>query len=360
MAEVDGQEKSEQASDKKLSESRERGQVAKSAEINSFAIFSTGLVLIYLTQQFISSRISSATYSIFNSLDILNININVLQDYTRNGLIYFLITLLPIFGGLFIIAIVVNILQVGFKFSVKALAPKMGKFNPVSGIKKIFFSTSSLVEVAKSLVKLALVGTFTYNVLKGFVLNTENLVNLSITEIVSFMVEAAYSLLWKISLLYVCIAAIDFIFQRFKFRKDMMMTKQEVKEENKSLEGDPQIKSRIKKQQMTMARNRMMKDVPTADVVITNPTHFAIAIKYDPQKFQAPRVVAKGMDEVAQRIKKIATENNVPLHEDRILARTLYKLCEVGDFIPESLFKAVAKILAYIYKLKTTKKKTIV
>ncbi|MDP4114698.1 MAG: EscU/YscU/HrcU family type III secretion system export apparatus switch protein, partial [Bacteroidota bacterium] len=156
------------------------------------------------------------------------------------------------------------------------------------------------------------------------------------------------------------IAAIDFIFQKFKFRKEMMMTKQEVKEENKSQEGDPQIKARIKKAQFAMARNRMMKDVPTADVIITNPTHFAVAVRYDPNKFQAPKVVAKGMDELAQRIKKIAKDNNVPIHEDRLLARTLYKLCEVGDFIPESLFKSVAQILAYIYKLKTSKKKTIV
>lgn len=360
MAESDGQEKSEQPSEKKLKEGREKGQVSKSIEINSVAIFTTGLIMIYMSQQFISNRISSITYNIFNSLDTLTMNMDVLQDYVKNGLLYFVVTLLPVFIGLVIIAFVASIAQVGFSFSMKAMAPKISKFNPFTGVKRIFFSTAPLVEVGKSILKLIVIGIFTYSVLKGFVLSTQNLVELPISEIVNFMIEAAYSLLWKISLLYIGIAAIDFFYQKFKFNKDMKMTKQEVKEENKSSEGDPQIKARIKKAQFSMARNRMMKDIPTADVVITNPTHFAVALKYDSNNFQAPKVVAKGMDELAQRIKRIAKENNVPVHEDIMLARTLYKLCNVGDFIPENLFKAVAQILAYIYKLKTNKKKTIV
>jgi flagellar biosynthetic protein FlhB len=171
------------------------------------------------------------------------------------------------------------------------------------------------------------------------------------------MLASAFSLIWKITLLFVVIAAVDFIFQKFKFKKEMMMTKQEVKEEYKQQEGDPQIKSRIRKQMMSMARKRMMKDIPKADVVITNPTHFAIALKYEMNKDAAPRVLAKGMDELAQRIKKIATENNVPLYEDRELARALYKSAEVGDLIPAKLFKAVAQILAYIYQMKKLKKR---
>jgi flagellar biosynthetic protein FlhB len=171
------------------------------------------------------------------------------------------------------------------------------------------------------------------------------------------MLNSAFTLVWKIVLFFAVIALIDFLFQRYKFKKQMRMTKTEVKEEYKQLEGDPQIKARIRKQMFQSARNRMMKDIPTADVVITNPTHVAVALKYDLQKDSAPKVVAKGLDELAQRIKKIAEENNVPLHEDVELARALYKSCEIGDFIPAKLFKAVAQILAYLYQLKKIKKK---
>jgi flagellar biosynthetic protein FlhB len=158
-------------------------------------------------------------------------------------------------------------------------------------------------------------------------------------------------------LIYALIAAVDFIYQRFKHKKDLMMTKQEVKEENKQQEGDPQIKARIRKLQFQSAKNRMMKSVPKADVIITNPTHYAIALRYDVTKDSAPIVLAKGVDELAQRIKALGIENGVPLHEDRELARALYKYCNIGDQIPANLFKAVAQILAYIFKLKNTKKK---
>ena len=180
---------------------------------------------------------------------------------------------------------------------------------------------------------------------------------LSIEETVTFMLDAAFSMIWKIVLFFVVIAAVDLLFQRFKFHKDMMMTKQEVKEEFKQSEGDPQIKRRIRKQMLISAKKRMMRDIPQADVVVTNPTHVAVALKYDLQKDSAPRVVAKGMDILAQRIKKIAAENKVPLYEDVELARALYKSTEVGDTIPSKLFKAVAQILAYIYQMKKLKKK---
>ena len=174
------------------------------------------------------------------------------------------------------------------------------------------------------------------------------------------MVDAAWELLWKISLLYIIIAAVDFIFQKKKFKKDMMMSKQEVKEENRQNEGDPQIKARIKKLQYQAARNRMMQSVPKADVVITNPTHYAVALKYDASKNAAPKVLAKGVDDLARKIKEVARENNIPVHEDRELARALYRICDIGDEIPSTLFKAVAQVLAYIYQIKNNKKKSIV
>ncbi|MFA6026731.1 MAG: flagellar biosynthesis protein FlhB [Ignavibacteriaceae bacterium] len=360
MAESEGQEKTEQASGKKLTDARDKGQVAKSQEINSLALFGVGLMLIFLSQQFLSERVSTLTIKIFSSLDKLTINSNSIQEIIKEDAYFLLSTLAPILGGLVLIAFVANVAQVGFKFSFKALMPKAEKFNPISKLKGMLFSSRSVVDVAKSLLKLVVIGGFTYYVLSDSIVKTSALIELSVSEIMQFMLEAAYSLLWKISMIFAVIAVVDFSFQRFKFKKDMMMTKHEVKEENKQSEGDPLIKSRIKRMQLQAARSRMMGDVPKADVIITNPTHYAIAIKYDLDKDSAPKVVAKGVDSLAQKIKEVAVKNNIPLHEDRELARALYKLCDIGDQIPQSLFKAVAQILAYIFQLKNYRKKTIV
>ena len=352
MPESEGQEKTEQATPKKLQESRDKGQVAKSMEINSFAIFTSGLLLLFIFQQFISSQVSSLSRQIFNTLDVLSISVDTVQNFAITGFSFFVLTVAPIFLGLFIIALLASISQIGLNFSVKALAPKFNKLNPLQGIKKVFFSSSSVVELSKSLLKLIVIGGFSYIVIKDMIKDSTSLMGLTIEEIVNFMLDSAYSLLLKISLVYVVIAAIDFIFQKHKFKKDMMMTKQETKEESKQTEGDPLIKSRIKRLQYQMAKSRMMKDVPKADVIITNPTHYAIAVKYDLQNDGAPKVMAKGVDLIAQKIKSIAIEHHIPLHEDRELARALYKTCEIGDQIPYSLFQAVAQVLAYVYRLR--------
>ncbi|MFO7445029.1 MAG: flagellar biosynthesis protein FlhB [Ignavibacteriaceae bacterium] len=356
-AENEGQEKTEQPSSKKLHESREKGQVAKSMELNSFAIFTSGLLLLFIAQSYLGEKMSFLAKKIFGSLDILEISQDNLFQFSFNGYIYYVTMLGPVLIGLIIVGLIVNIGQVGFHISSKALKPKMKKFNPISGIKRIFFSSKSITEILKSIVKLFIIGLFTYNILDDLIVSSTNLSNLTVDEIVNFMLDSAYTLLWQISLVYAAIAAADFIYQRYKFKKDMMMSKQEVKEENKQSEGDPQVKSRIRRVQFTMANKRMMQNIPQADVVITNPTHYAIALKYDISKNGAPKVLAKGMDELALRIKDIATKNNIYMHEDRELARALYKNCEVGDEIPASLFKAVAQILAYIYQLKKAKKR---
>ncbi len=357
MAEVDGQERSEQPTHKKLSDSRDKGQVSKSIEVNSLAIFTTGLLMVFITQKFLSSQISEYSIHIFNSIDILKVNKDLLQNLAKEGLYFYLITLAPIFGALVLIALIAGFAQVGFKFTLKPLMPDFKRFNPLNGIKKTFISTRSLVEILKTLLKLFIIGGFTYSILSQLVLNATKLAELTIPEIVSFMIDAAYSLLWKIALVYAVIAAVDFIFQKHKFKKDMMMSKQEVKDENKQSEGDPIIKQRIKKAQFLAAKNRMMKSVPKADVIITNPTHFAVALKYDISKDSAPKVLAKGVDELAQRIKALAAQNGIPIHEDRELARAIYKICDIGDEIPAQLFKAVAQVLAYVYQLKNRKKK---
>ncbi len=357
MAEVDGQEKTEQPTGKKLSDARNKGQVAKSMELNSLAVFGSGLILLFLAKGFLGEEISKFSVGLLGSLDKMSLNKTIVQTYFIKWAIFFFVAVSPVLIGVLVVAVVTNIAQVGFKFSSESLKPKFGKFNFISGLKRIFFSASSFVEILKSLVKLVIVGLFVYLIISKMIKDTTLLMQLSVQEILDFMTTSAFSLIWKVTLLFVAIASVDFIFQKFKFKKEMMMTKQEVKEEYKQQEGDPQIKSRIRKQMMAMAKKRMMQDIPKADVVITNPTHFAIALKYEMNKDAAPRVLAKGMDELAQRIKKIALENNVPLYEDRELARALYKSSEVGDLIPTQLFKAVAQILAYIYQMKNLRKR---
>ena len=357
MAEAEGQEKTEKATPKKLEESREKGQVAKSTEITSFAVFSSGLLLLFVAKNFISDQISYMSKYIFNSLDVLTLNKTMVQAYALKFTLFFFLTLAPFLIGLFIIAFAANVGQVGLKFSGKALIPKPGKFNVITGMKNVFFSSKSLVEVAKGLLKLFLIGFFTYSVIKNFVLESTDLPTHSLDSIIGFMLDSAVNLLWKVSLVFGLLAVADFVYQKYKFNKDMMMTKQEVKEEHRQQEGDPLVKGKIKSLQIAAARRRMMKDVPTADVVITNPTHYAIALKYDPARKSSPIVVAKGVDELAQRIKKLAAQHNVPLHEDRELARSLFKMCEIGEEIPEVLYHAVARVLAYIFNLKNKKKR---
>lgn len=355
MAEFEGQEKTEQPSSKKLEDARKKGMVAKSVEVNSLLIVVTGLITIFLLQSYIGQRMSNFTTNIFNSLDVLPNRISLLPNMAFDWFMFFFSVLAPVMTAIVIVSLASNIAQVGFKISPEALAPKFSKLNPAKGIKKIF-SSRSVVEIFKTLLKFFVISFFTYLILSDLIIAAAYLDNLNPSEIIIFMLDNAFSLLWKIALLYTVIAAIDFAYQRYKFRKDMMMTKQEVKEEMKQLEGDPTVKGRIRKMQMQAAQQRMMANLPTADVVITNPTHYAVALKYDMTKDSAPEVIAKGVDLLAQRIKKVAAEHNIPLHEDRELARALYKMCDVGDKIPPSLFKAVAQVLAYVYNLKKNKK----
>lgn len=357
MAEVDGKEKTEQPTGKKLSDARKKGQVAKSTEINSLAVFGSGLIMLYLTRGFIGEKFNDFTSEIFGSLETFKLNSAVIQGYFFKWALLFFVIMAPAILTIVVVAFVSNIAQFGFKLSSEVFRPKMSKFNVLSNVKSMLFSTNSAVELLKALVKFAIISLFAYSIISSQIENSYDLLYLTVDEIVAFMLSSAFSLIWKITLLFAVMAFADMIFQRMKFKKNMMMTKEEVKEEMRQSEGDPEIKRRIRKQMFKMAFKRMMKDVPKADVVITNPTHFAVALKYDVSKDGAPKVLAKGMDEVAQRIKKIALENNVPLHEDVQLARSLYKSCEVGDEIPAQLFKAVAQILAYIYQMKNIKKR---
>lgn len=357
MPEVEGQEKTEQATPKKLQDAREKGHVARSFELNSLVVFTVGFISLFLFKETIGRNLSSLTVYIFSSLNSLEISSEALRVYSIKGFLFFIKTIFPFMLAIVLGGVIANIYQVGFKITPQALGFKFSKINPFAGIKRIFFSTKSLFEVIKSILKLILIGAVAYFVLKDYILSSLGLIDLTISESLQIMSDEAFAMILKIGLVYAVLAAIDFAWQKHTFKKEMMMTKQEVKEEYKQLEGDPQIKSRIKKEQLMAAKRRMMQEVPKADVVITNPTHFAVALKYNPEKDSAPKVVAKGVDEVAQRIKSIAMENGVHIHEDRELARALYKSCDIGDTIPREFFKAVAEILAFVYQMKIRQKK---
>jgi len=359
VPEVNGQEKTEQATPKKLADSRREGQVARSQELNSLAVFATGLFILFFSKTFIGNRFQELSVYVFGSLGELDLTVQLLRVYFMKAVMFFMLTLAPLLLGLVLISLIAGYGQVGFKITPKALMPKFSKLDPLQGLKNKFFSAQPFVELLKSMFKILIVGWISYIILSDMVMGTFNLLHSTMDEIVNFLLENSIEFLWKIALVYAVIAAADLTYQKFKYKRNLMMTKQEVKEEHKQTEGDPEIKAKIKGKQIEMARNRMMQEVPKADVVITNPTHFAVALKYEVGSYSAPKVVAKGMDMVAQKIKKIAKENNVMLYEDVQLARALYKACDVGDEIPENLYKAVAQILAYVFQLKNNKKSII-
>lgn len=257
----------------------------------------------------------------------------------------------PIFIVGVIVAFVCDVVQVKWKPTTKPLQPKFNKLNPISGFKKIF-SANSIMELIKSALKLGVIGYVVYSELKDQVNQIFILYDISLQQAIGLIGEIVVDLGIKIAAIYMVIAFLDFAYQKWKFKQDMMMTKQEVKDEYKNQEGDPQVKSKQKQRMREASMRRMMQQLPEADVVITNPTHYAVAIKYDPDKYDAPYVLAKGENYLAQRIKDVAKEHDIEIVENKPLARMLYANVEIGGLVPPELYQAVAEVLAFVYHLK--------
>ncbi|MBT8330766.1 MAG: flagellar biosynthesis protein FlhB [Deltaproteobacteria bacterium] len=280
--------------------------------------------------------------------------INVATDLSALATAMFkkvFLILVPFFVPVVIVALAGNIGQIGFEMHTKPLRPKLSKFNPVAGLKKLV-SSKSLVELVKSIFKIVIVGSVAFGVVKKEMTKFPALIQQEVSDILLFIASVAFEIFFYVCLILIILAALDYIYQRWRHEENLKMTKQEVKDERKQSEGDPKIKARIRKVQMEMAARRMMEAVPDADVVITNPVHLAIALKFDSAEMIAPTVVAKGAGPVAQKIKEIARENEVPIVEDKPLAQALHKMVEIGEFIPAELYRAVAEVLAYVYRLK--------
>ncbi len=263
----------------------------------------------------------------------------------------FALVMAPIFGVGLVIAILSNYIQVGYLFSTKAIQPKLSRMNPIEGFKKMF-SLKALYELAKAAFKLIVIGVIVYMQVERNLQVILSTMHIGMEEAIASTFDIIISTAFVICIAIAVFAAIDYVYQWFKYEKDLKMTKYEVKTEFKQMEGDPQIKSKRQAIHRKLAVARMMQSVPDADVVITNPTHFAVAIKYDKKKADAPIVVALGQDRVALRIKEIAREHNVEIVENKMVARALYSACEIGSQIPLDLYQAVAEILAYVYRIK--------
>ncbi len=352
-----GGEKTEAATPKRLEDARKEGQVAKSRELGA----AVGLLAFFLIlkiwvgtlgTQFL--ELFSFVYTRIPDLTTLvdgDISVKDMTGFVGYILLQMLLMLLPFFGIGLVAGFVVEIVQVKWKPTAKPLMPKFSKLNPVNGFKRMF-SKEKLVDLLKSLIKLGLCAYLAYSTLKDELPTLFMLYDMELKAAVRMIGELVIDLGIKISALYLIIGFADYLYQRWKFGEDMKMTKQEVKDEWKNTEGDPAVKGKQRQRMQEASRRRMMQDVPKADVVITNPTHFAVAIKYDPDYLEAPYVLAKGADLIAARIKEIARDNSIDIVENKPLARMLYYDVGLGMPIPPELYQTVAEILAVIYNAK--------
>ena len=344
-------EKTEQPTGKRLGEARQKGSIARSPDLNNAVSLLVAFVLLYYMgmtmyknlQNTMVLSLGKLFYSDFTSNTVLNIVVSQIYEMAK--------LLLPVMGGLMLVGLVVSYAQTGFLLNFGLIKPKLEKLNVIANTKGLF-SLKSLVKLGFSVVKLLVIGGMSYLFIKKELVHIMDVIDFSITQILAMVAKLTYVLSLRVSVVLVILAVIDYIYQKRHYIKSLRMTKQEVKEESKQAEGDPLIKSKIKSKQIQMALKRMMAALPTDDVVVTNQTHYAVALKYDGKTMKAPKVIAKGADLIALRIKEVARKYKIPLVENKPLAQTLYKTVEIGKEIPQKLYYAVAKVLSYVYQLK--------
>ena len=352
-----GGEKTEPATEKKLREAREEGKVAKSKELTS----AFDLIVLFLILKIFVTMVGKGFIGVFEqtyrlipdflSMYAMDVSPQAVSSFFSNVFVEMLAIAWPFFLFGFAVTLLVSILQVGWKVSGKPMQPKLDRFNPVSGFKRII-SKDSIFEFFKSVLKIAVIIYVAYSSIKDHQNELLILYDIPLGQAVALCGDIIINAGLKISIVYLVVGIADYIYQKFRFNEEMKMTKQEVKDEYKNTEGNPEIKGRQRQRMREASRRRMMQDVPKADVVITNPTHLAVAIKYDPETNRAPVVLAKGEDYLAQKIREAARENHIEIVENKPLARMLYANVEVGSEIPPELYQAVAEILAMVYNMR--------
>ncbi|WP_051227069.1 flagellar biosynthesis protein FlhB [Butyrivibrio sp. MC2013] len=352
-----GGAKTEEPTSKRLQDARKKGQVAKSQEISIAADLLAFFVMLRFLLSFMGLRILNVFQKIYNDIPHTirmeegRVPVMALKSSINSMIINVGVLILPFLLIGCAIVLLANYLQIGFKVTWEPMKPKFNKLSPISGFKRIF-SVQSLFNLLKAILKITLLSVVVYITVKGREESIFLLYDIPLKQAIAFMGDLIIEIGIKCSAVYFLIAAIDFIYQKRKFHEDMKMTKQEVKDEYKNSEGDPAVKAKQKQKMREASQRRMMQNLPKADVVITNPTHYAVAIAYDQDNDPAPRVIAKGADHIAMKIREAAAENNIEIVENKPLARMLYSSVDIGEFIPPELYKAVAEVLAYVYKLK--------
>lgn len=352
-----GGEKTEEPTSKKLEDARKEGQVAKSKELAlACELIAMFLILSYWVEQ-MGTYFVGNIYNIYSQIpSLIKMYDGEVPELTFNKLFVaslerVLLMLAPFLIVGFLVVAIVNLVQVKWKPTSKPMKPKFSKMNPVNGVKRMF-SKEVLVELLKSLLKLGIIGYVVYDYIRKNPIPLKLLYDIPLNQAIQEIGGYVISLGLRISIFYLVLAIVDYVYQKIKFKNDMKMTKQEVKDEYKNTEGDPQIKGKQRQRMQEASRRRMMQQLPEADVVITNPTHYAVAIKYDPDLYDAPYVIAKGVDYLAQRIKDTAREHSIEIVENKPLARMLYANVEIGAVVPPELYQAVAEVLAFVYHLK--------
>jgi flagellar biosynthesis protein FlhB len=353
VAEETGQERTEQATQKRREDTRRRGQVARSFEVNSAVILLAGFGVLMVFRHHFMNGLERMTAGLIANGHTYHLTAPTVQVLFV-GLIrdsFFL--LLPLIVTMIAAGILVNIVQVGFLFTGEPLRPKLEKINPVEGFKRLF-SRRSLETLVRDIIKIIVVCWIGYLATKGLLNDIMRISDATVEQIFAFTGMAVFGVAIKILIGYIVIAVLDYAFQRWDYEKSMMMTRQEIREELRQTEGDPLLRARIRSVQREMARRRMMEEVPKAAVVVTNPTEIAVALSYE-AGMSAPVVVAKGKRLIAEKIRERAVAAGIPIVENILLAQSLYKAVEVGRSIPVELYTAVAEMLAYVYRLKGKK-----
>lgn len=352
-------ERTEKATPRRREDARKKGQVVRSIEINSAVILLCTFLFLKTFSPWLGTQVANFTQQILGGLVQRDLEVGMVNQIILFTALAFFQVCLPVLGIALGAGLVANYLQVGFLFIASPLAPKLERINPIEGFKRIF-SRRALLELGKAVTKVGMIGYLLYTTIRANMAVFPRLLDLSIIEAVGQIGSLSSTIILRIGILLLLLAAIDYIFQYLEHEKSIRMTKQELREEYRQYEGDPQIKAKVRQLQRQISLHRMMQELPKADVVITNPTHYAVALKYDPRAMQAPSVLAKGLDEMALRIKQVARELDLIIYEDPPLARALYKSVEVGQAIPPALYEAVAQVLAFVYRLRPGFRKKVV
>ena len=342
-------EKTEEPTEKKRQDARKKGQVARSQELNTAFVLLIGFLILRILWEYIYGNIAEYTIYLYGHL-AQSMSTEGISELFIGIMILLAKTVMPVMFAILIVGMGINIFQVGLVVSTEKLEPKLENLNPINGFGRIF-SKRSLVELCKSIFKIIVIGFFLYMYLKDEIPYLPQFIFFDLPQSLATAAEIIFTMAFQVIGVIMVMAIADYAYQTWQTTQDLMMSKQEVKDEYKQVEGDPQIKGKIKQKQRQMAMQRMMSEVPKADVIVTNPTHLAVALKYS-KGMIAPMVVAKGQDRVAERIKQIARENRVMIVENKPVARALYEAVDVGGVVPSELYQAVAEIIAYVYRIK--------